>query len=773
MLEVLKKIYFQLRDLLNKHPKYFVFGSFILLILFLNIRIISKVFGSTGEDIRHSAFVRTYDYVHYTNPKRGTIYASDGRVISMEVPCYKLSLDFQADILSQTKSNRYKHPDRYRIEIDSLDDLMEEELDSLANLICKRTGLGRKYHLNRSKLRRSWRKGKNFHDEDGRLRNREIPMLALDPKDNPKIDWATYQELLSKTPFKPILSAREQKNRPKTGKKVRKRRYSLVDKMHSNSSKVLFERSYPFGRLANATIGTCEPDRDKYYSSHGRSGLEIELDSLLRGRVGHKRLTRSCQVTIKEDSVVKAEDGCNIYTTLDMNMQNILHSELEKQLLRYNALSGHAILLDVKTGAIKAMVNLDRKYIKGKLTYVEEVNHAVQDRNEPGSTIKPASMMIALEDGVVRPNDLVDTGHGPFRYKGATIQDWGSFGQIEAWQIIQKSSNVGIAKVITSNYWTNLSSKEEQEKSYDKYVAKLKALAFDYTVDIPLPLVNSPKIRSKADWDESAKKGLTGSFSASALSSLSYGYTLELPSIYIAGFYNAIANGGKLMKPYLIEKITKPLKDGSEELIQKNDPVVVKEQIASPRTITEIKKMLRSVVEKGGTATRAFSKEIALSGKTGTAKVYNPKTGRYFDSSEKIYRVSFASFFPSDDPKYTCFILLDRCDKKRKLPIGGGAAAAPVALAVAKRLIPLGKPSSIDLMPKKDLPSSLAIKEKEVKVKEGIVPKLKGLDASTAIYYAHQAGFKVKIDGLGLVESQNLPVGKKYKKGTTIHLKLK
>ncbi len=776
-----------LKKYLQKFNNYFsvpfkVFMPFIILIIWLVFSIINIIFGATGDEIRSSSFVKERQYIDFENAQRGDILACDGRIISMEVPRYKITLDFQADILTSTSVNRYRRPEQYKKEVDSLDQLLEDELDSLAVLICdkkilkdndgNRISLGQKYRLNKRKLRASWRRGKKQKNKKGELDNRDIPLLAYSNRHNPAIDWGTYKTLVSYPPFRAIKRPRDIQIEKKTKKP--KRYKSLLCGMYNTARYIEFDRDYPFGRLANATIGTCEPERDKMHYSHGRSGMEEYLDSLLRGRVGHKLVTKSCEVTLKEDSVVKAINGYNIHTTLDMNMQNIVHSELEKQLMKYNARSGHAILLDVKTGAIKALVNLDRKYSNGHRYYVEEKNHAVQDRNEPGSSIKTASMMIALEDSVVSPNDMIDTGYGPFYYKGAIIQDWRSFGKIKVSDVIKQSSNIGIAKIITSHYWTNYATTKERIESYDRYVGKLKALAFDYKMDLPIPLVNTPKIRTKKDWDESAKKRITGPFSASALSSMSYGYALELPSIYIAAFYNGIANGGKLMKPYLIKQISQTDKDGNETIIEEYSPTVQKEAMASPETIKKIKMMLREVTQRDGTGKRAYSEDIAISGKTATAKVYNPKTGRYYDSKDKIYRVSFSSFFPSEDPRYTCFVLVDRADINQGFPIGGGATAAPVVLSIAKRLLALGTPKAIDgAKDEKYLQRKENKKDKQQRSIAKRVPYFIGMNADAAYFLARKCGYDVHFEGHGKVVKQNIPAKQRLKKGRTIRLTLK
>ncbi len=737
-----------------------------LIILGLIALILTITFGSTGREIRESAFVKERSYTDYTNAKRGDILASDGRVISMEVPRYKLTLDFQSDILTATSVSRYRDSVQYQKEVDSLDLLLEDELDSLAVLICDKTNLGRKYGLNKKKLRASWRKGKIQRKKNGELNNRDIPMLGYTRKSNPSIDWASYQELVAQAPFKAIKRKRDLEIEEQTEKPKRYR--SLLRYMYNTARYIEFARDYPFGRLANATIGTCFEERDSVHYSHGRSGMELYLDSLLRGKVGTKLVTKSCGVTLKEEPIVKAVNGYNIHTTLDMNMQNILHTELEKQCLTYEAKSGHAILLEVETGAIKAIVNLDRKVWKGNAYYVEDYNHALFDMIQPGSTIKTASMLIALDEGLVRPDDIIDTGNGRWKFGGSVRSDWkrGGFGKITATQIIKYSSNIGIAKIITKHYWDKHETYAQKKEGFNQYVDKLKSIGFDYDLDFPILGAKKPKIMTWQERDAEAPKDkwgnkLRGGFSAVDFANVTFGYYALIPSIYMVNFYNAVANDGRLMKPYIISQITERDKDGNEHIIQDFQPTVINEAICKPQTAKEIQAMLRTVVaEKGGTGHRHVGSElIAISGKSATAEI--GKTHK---------RVAFCGFFPAEAPKYTCIAVLDRCPKGTNPH--GGSSAGPVIKNLAERLLPLGNPKPI----KGEKKQKLALNHTEVKLPTELpktLPSFIGLTPSDASYLAHQCGYQVRFEGIGKVIKQNIPSGHKVRKGTTIRLTLK
>ncbi len=752
---------------------YKIFSILALIILILIGVMLTIIFGSTGQEIRSSAFIKERSYTDFTNAKRGDILASDGRIISMEVPRYKLTLDFQSDILTATSVSRYRDSIQYKKEVDSLNLLLEDELDSLAVTICDKTNLGRKYGLNKRKLRASWRKGKIQRKKNGELNNRDIPMLGYTRQSNPSIDWASYQELVAQVPFKAIKRQSDKAIEQKTGKK--KKYYSLLKYMYNTARYIEFARDYPFGRLANATIGTCFEERDSVHYSHGRSGMELYLDSLLRGRVGTKLVTKSCGVVLKEDSIVKAINGYNVHTTLDMNMQNILHTELEKQCLTYKAQSGHAILLEVKTGAIKAIVNLDRKVWKGNAYYVEDYNHALFDMIQPGSTIKTASMLIALDEGLVRPDDIVDTGNGKWKFGGSIRSDWkrGGFGKITATQVIKYSSNIGIAKIITEHYWDKHETYAQKKEGFNQYVEKLKGIGFDYDLDFPIFGAKKPKIMTWQERDAEAPKDkwgnkLRGGFSAVDFANVTFGYYALIPSIYMVNFYNAVANNGRLMKPYIVSQVTEKDKDGNEHIIQDFQPIVVKEAICKTQTAQEVQAMLRSVVaEKGGTGHRHVGSElIAISGKSATAEI--GKTHK---------RVAFCGFFPSEAPKYTCIAVLDRCPNGTNPH--GGSSAGPVIKNLAERLLPLGEPKLIQgnkqhslTLNKKE--TQLHKKEKQLpSERPKTLPSFIGLTPSDAHYLANQCGYQVRFEGNGKVVKQNIPFGSKIKKGTTIRLTLK
>ncbi len=747
---------------------YKVFIALTLIIIALILLLLKVIFGSTGDEIRTSAFVKERSYTDYTNAKRGDILASDGRIISMEVPRYKLTLDFQSDILTATSVSRYRDSIQYQKEVDSLDALLEDELDSLAVLICDKTNLGRKYGLNKKKLRASWRKGKIQRKKNGDLNNRDIPMLGYTRQSNPSIDWASYQELVAQAPFKAIKRKSDLAIEQKT---ERKKRYkSLLRYMYNTARYIEFARDYPFGRLANATIGTCFQERDSVHYSHGRSGMELYLDSLLRGKVGTKLVTKSCGVTLREDSISKAVNGYNVHTTLDMNMQNILHTELEKQCLQYKAKSGHAILLEVKTGAIKAIVNLDRKVWKGNAYYVEDYNHALFDMIQPGSTIKTASMLIALDKGLVRPDDIIDTGNGKWKFGGSIRSDWkrGGFGKITASQIIKYSSNIGIAKIITRHYWDKQDTYAQKKEGFNQYIKQLKNIGFDYDLDLPIFGAKKPKIMTWQERDAEAPKDkwgnkLRGGFSAVDFANVTFGYYALIPSIYMVNFYNAVANDGRLMKPYIISRITEKDKDGNENIIEEFQPTVIKQAICKPQTAKEIQAMLRTVVaEKGGTGHNHVRSElIAISGKSATAEI--GKTHK---------RVAFCGFFPSEAPRYTCIAVLDRCPKGTNPH--GGSSAGPVIKNLAEHLLPLGSPKPIQGTKKTKVSrDKQETKDKFSKKLPKSLPSFIGMTPSEANYLANRCGYKTHFEGHGRVVKQNIPSGHKVKKGTTIRLTLK
>ena len=400
------------------------------------------------------------------------------------------------------------------------------------------------------------------------------------------------------------------------------------------------QRKKPFGSLAMRTLGDMYSDM----TLGAKNGLELQYDSILKGKEGitHRQKVMNRYLNIVD---IPPVDGCDIITTIDVGMQDIAEKALVDKLKEINGTVGVAILMEVATGDVKAIVNMT-KCNDG--IYREIRNNAVSDMMEPGSTFKTASIMVALEDGYITPDQNVDTGNGVYMMHGRPMKDhnWhrGGYGVINTTQVLMYSSNIGVSRLVDENY----------HKNPEKFVEGLYKLGIATPLNLDIPgAAKRPNIRkpNKDNW------------SKTALAWMSIGYETQVPPMNTLAFYNAIANGGKMVKPRFVKSI---MKDGE---VVENIPVeVLNPAIASPKTIEQIQTILEKVVSQG-LGKRAGSKQFHVSGKTGTAQVSQGKGG--YKSGTMHYLVSFCGYFPSEAPKYSCIVAI----QKSGLPASGGEMA--------------------------------------------------------------------------------------------------
>lgn len=534
-------------------------------------------------------------------------------------------------------------------------------------------------------------------------------------------------------------------------------------------------RTKPFGTLASRTIGDVFGNFENN-GKIGKNGLELEYDSLLRGVPGISTLRR---VNGRSMKVVDVDPipGKDIISTIDTYIQDITEKALLDKLKAIDAESGTAVVMEVETGEIKAITNMGR--IREGV-WDETKNHAVADEIEPGSTFKVASMMVALEDGVITPNDTIFAENGRFKHPGGDITDHneerGGYQRISASQTIRYSSNIGVAKIILQGYGNN----------YQKYVDGLHRMGLNEVLDLEIPgsgksYINTPK----------TERDLLG---------MSYGYVTKIPPIYTLTFFNAIANKGKMVKPIFVKEIR-----DQEKTIEQKKTKVIKNKICSDNTLKQIQAMLYDVVNQtDGTGKPAHSDFVEISGKTGTARIYEGKTG--FTGG---HQVSFCGYFPSDKPLYSVIVVIRR--PKNGIPSGGsmcGTVCKTIAEGVTAKVItqkPEDYPSDslIPLLPKvkygmfpetkyimekldisytdKNLNGNWFVTEtkddkvvlKDRKIIENQVPNVIGMGAKDAVYLLGNAGLKVNLTGKGTVVSQSLTAGTKVVKGQTIAIALK
>ena len=546
-------------------------------------------------------------------------------------------------------------------------------------------------------------------------------------------------------------------------------------------------RTRTYGSLAGRTIGAMFGAKDT-----ARFGLELSYDSILRGTNGivHRRKVRNKFLDITDTPPI---DGADIVTTIDVSMQDLAERSLIEELKEINANVGVAIVMDVPTGDIKAIVNME-KCFDGE--YREIHNHAVSDLLEPGSVFKPASILVALDDGVVDTTYHVDTGCGIWQMYGRDMKDhnWrkGGYRMLSLAQTLWYSSNIGVSRIIDDHY----------RNHPEKFVEGIYRTGLNDDLKIPLMGATPARIRmphrnSHGQYDNWAKTTLPW---------MSIGYETQVPPISTLTFYNTIANNGKMMRPRFVSKVVK-----NGETIMEFPPEVMRPQIAKEKSIKELQTILEQVVSVG-LGKRAGSPNFKVAGKTGTAQVSKGAGG--YKSGGTNYLVSFAGYFPADNPRYSCIV----CIQKSGLPASGGSMSGKVFHDIAEGI--MAQSLKLDVKDAKDSASifvpdvkngnvlaadyvltHLGIKTntnwggsyangnpiwgkaeqmgsrsirliREKQYGKGTVPDVMGMGARDAIFNMENRGIKTRIVGRGKVIKQSLVPGTPVKKGAVCSLEL-
>ncbi len=532
-------------------------------------------------------------------------------------------------------------------------------------------------------------------------------------------------------------------------------------------------RKKPYRILASRTIGYSRDDM--------KVGLEAGFNNYLEGATGKRletRLAGGVWRPVDESSEFDPEDGKDIITSIDINLQDVAETALLRQLSAYNAHHGTVIVMEVKTGFIKAIANLSRDE---NGNYSEGFNYAIGEATEPGSTFKLPVLMAALEDGLVSIDDLVDTKDGTVKYYDRVMRDSkeGGYGKISVERAFELSSNVGISQVITEAY----------EKDPQKLVKRLKMMGLGGMLNIEIPGEAKPRIKNVEDKDWT---GVT-------LPWMSIGYEVLQTPLQTLTFYNAVANNGKMMKPQFVKEIR-----NNGEVDKTFKPVVLNASIATQGTIKKVKYLLDGVVSRDGTAKNLQNHNLKIAGKTGTAQIAMG-IGGY--KKERKYLASFAGYFPADDPEYSCIVVV-------YAPSGGiygNIVAGPIfreiadkiystnfdlqddafPLELAKYQVPVSKngflSDSKEVFDYLKIPyqmeneNALWVKtetqENSILISDldfidNLVPNVKGMGAMDAIYLLENSGMKVKIIGTGVVKQMSIQPGERVLKGSEITLNL-
>ena len=479
------------------------------------------------------------------------------------------------------------------------------------------------------------------------------------------------------------------------------------------------KREHPLGKIAERTIGYEKQDNN---GSYFRVGLEGAFSEYLRGNPGirlKQKIANGQWKPISDSNEKEPTEGFDLYTTLDVNIQEIVHNALLGQLEKFGAEHGTVVVMEVKTGEIKAIANLGRT-VEGK--YYEKLNYAVGEAHEPGSTFKLMAMIAALEDKVIDYNSLINTGKGELKFFGKyKVKDSkrGGHGIITASKAFEVSSNVGLVKIIYDNYKDNPK----------KFVDRLYNLGLNKTLGLPIKGEGIPKIPYPTDsnWD-----GLD-------LPWMAYGYGVAITPLQTLAFYNAIANDGEMVKPRFISKISNfgnlPTKVFSKHTLNPS--------VCSKETLNKVQQMLYNVVDKKwGTAFNIKDELLSMAGKTGTCQVD-------YTSEEVQYISSFVGYYPVENPKYSCIVVIHRPNKS--IGYYGSTVAAPVFKTIAKKIF-------------NDIPKKIEISYSAfTDLDNNTVPNVKGLNQKEAIKKLKNKGMKVKVKGKGIVKSQSIKPGSKIK----------
>ena len=533
------------------------------------------------------------------------------------------------------------------------------------------------------------------------------------------------------------------------------------------------KRAMPFKELAARTIGY---ERNGYYV-----GLEGAYSNQLQGVSGKRlmqKIANSVWIPVNSENEIEPKDGNDIVTTIDINIQDVAEEALKKQLIKHGANHGCAILMEVKTGHIKAIANLG---ISKNGTYYEDYNYAIGESSEPGSTFKLPSLMVALEDKVINLDDSVNTGNGVTRYYGIEMFDSENhgYGKISVQHAFEVSSNVGISKVIYNAY----------SKNPQKFIDGLYKLGLNKKLGVEIVGEGKPYIKSADDKD----------WSGISLPWMAHGYEVEITPLQLLTFYNAVANNGVMVKPMFVKEIRH-----AGKVIKSFEPHIINESICSNETIKKAKILLEGVVENG-TARNLKNSIYKIAGKTGTAQIASGSTGY----NKKDYKASFVGYFPADNPMYSCIVIINNPTQGSYY---GSSVAGPVFKEIADKVyatqlnlhnnereeisfnksIPLvksGNQSDIETIYKNlEFPiksidpdaewvtcflvsDSVKIKPKTINYK--VMPNLIGWGVKDALFILENMGLKVKISGKGLVKHQSIKAGNIINKGDMVQIILK
>lgn len=515
----------------------------------------------------------------------------------------------------------------------------------------------------------------------------------------------------------------------------------------SNKGGIIIEqetvRKHPIGKIAERTIGY---ERTNSNGTSDGKGIEWAYRKYLNGKDGKilkQKIAKGQWKPLRDINEVDPQDGYDVISTIDVFIQDIAHHALLKQLEDYQADHGCVVVMETSTGQVKAISNLGR----GKDgTYYETTNYAVAESHEPGSTFKLVDLMAILEDKVADTSTVFDSNGGEIRYSGKAVRDShkGGYGKISLARGFEVSSNTVMVQAVYNNYKNNPSKFVNHVDSYGLN----RKLGLDLKGE-GMPVIPQPKDKN---------------WSNISLPWMAFGYGVSVTPMQTLTFYNAVANNGEMVKPQFVSEIKE-----WNKTIKKIDKVVLNPKVCSQETILKLKAVLLNVVKKG-TASKLYSKDFSMAGKTGTAAVNYAKDG----GSGKYYASSFVGYFPADHPKYSCIVVVHKPSTVNNNYYGADVAG-PVFKRIAQKIFT-------------DAPSTNKIKNLDRKIpkqennydsyfvksqmKSPLIPNVKGMSGMDALALLENLGLKVKVTGIGKVKKQSLQAGQNIVKNTTILLEL-
>lgn len=706
----------------NKSHILWRYGMITSMILIISVIIVIKLFATTVINANewNKRAKEEMSKVKVIAPERGNILAANGSILACNLTCFDIKLDLRHNIFTSKRFKKIPWES-----VDSLADSLDVHYPRIPDILSQHPDTIKKYSWH-TRLKREFEK-----EFSKRPRALVIMKKGTDEDFNKIRNFPFLKTFTGKGQGIPVY--KEEKN----------------------------IRIYPFGKMASRSIGRVH-EVGKTRERHGYSGLEKDLDSLLYGKPGKaKKVTMTRGISNWVD--VPPVRGYDILTTIDIDMQDILEEELQAVCDSAKAEWGTAILMEVETGEIKAISNLER-FEDG--TYGEALNRAVLPF-EPGSVMKSISMMIAFEDGLVNSvNDAIDCS--PFQ----RTKDPHAPMVKNMKQVIEMSSNTGIARVLFRGY----------AKDPAKFHDRLKEIGFFSKMHSGIAGECIPQVRRLVDKDKNGNN-ITMTARHLDLARQTYGYNTEIPPLYTLAYYNAIANDGVFRRPHLVRALRD--ENGRDSILNVNIKGFP-EKVCSPETARKVKECIREVVwGEHGTARAVKDDRVEIAGKTGTAY---PVEENGYNLAKRRY--AFCGFFPYENPKYSCIVLI--------LAPGGNSAnrtSGQVIKRVALKLYSRGmldakstftqshSSSYPTLAASNHLDSDKLRKALNIrKVKQirnakapapGEVPDVKGYEARSAINIMEKSGYNVRLNGKGRVTAQSITPGAKAPKGTTVTLTLR